>query len=283
MDAAGAWLALAASFFFALSLILARLGLARYPVQQAAATTLPSATMLLWLLSPATVGWGGFDLPAAAIFAGVGAVFPIAVTYLVFSANRHMGPALAGALGNTTPVFALGFAVLLLGESLSVPHALGIALLLAGVALLTLPGRGAAHRFPAWVLALPLAAAALRGLVQPAVKYGLTLWPDPFAASLFGYTVSAGIAFALGGARPAMPVRDRLLFLATGVGNAMAVLLLYAALSRAAVVLVAPLVATYPLFTIALGLVFLKGEALTARMLAGVALTVAGVVAVLAG
>ena len=283
MDAAGALLALAASVFFALSMILARLGLARYPVRRAAATTLPSATLLLWLLSPATVDWAAFQLPAAAIFAGVGALFPIGVTYLVFSANRHMGPALAGALGNTTPVFALGFAVLLLGEPLSLARAGGVAILLGGVALMMLPARGAGARFPAWVIALPLAGAALRGLVQPAVKYGLTLWPDPFAASLFGYSVSAAIAFSLGGARIAMPLRDRLLFLATGVGNALAVLLLYAALARAPVGLVAPLVATYPLFTVALGLVFLKGEALTARLLAGIALTVAGVAVVLVG
>lgn len=283
MNAAGAALALAASFCFAIALVLGRVGLARYPVRRAAATTLPSATLLLWLLAPVTVRWDGFDPGAALIFAAVGAVFPIGVTYLVFSANRHMGPSLAGALGNTTPLFALGFAVLLLGEHLSAARGAGVAILLGGVALLTLPTRGGEARFPAWVIALPLVAAALRGLVQPVVKYGLTLWPDPFAASLCGYTVSAAIAFALGGARLSMPGHDRLLFLLVGIGNAAAVLLLYAALAHAPVALVAPLVATYPLFTLAFSALLLREERLERRLLAGIALTVAGVVVVLAG
>jgi drug/metabolite transporter (DMT)-like permease len=66
--------------------------------------------------------------------------------------------------------------------------------------------------------------------------------------------------------------------LAVGFCNGMAVLAMYAALARGKVSVVSPLIVTYPLFTVALSALFLRGERLDARVLAGVALTVAGVV-----
>jgi drug/metabolite transporter (DMT)-like permease len=46
---------------------------------------------------------------------------------------------------------------------------------------------------------------------------------------------------------------------------------------------VSPLAATYPLFTLALSALFLREEKFGARVLAGVALTVAGVVVLARG
>jgi len=50
-------------------------------------------------------------------------------------------------------------------------------------------------------------------------------------------------------------------------------------LNRGQVSVVSPLVATYPLFTLALSALFLREERFGARVLLGVALTVAGVLA----
>jgi drug/metabolite transporter (DMT)-like permease len=55
-------------------------------------------------------------------------------------------------------------------------------------------------------------------------------------------------------------------------------LAMYAALARGQVSVVSPLVATYPIFTLALSATFLRDERIGARVLAGVALTVAGVI-----
>jgi len=69
-------------------------------------------------------------------------------------------------------------------------------------------------------------------------------------------------------------------FVTTPVTLALAGILvvMYAALNRGQVSVVSPLVATYPLFTLALSAIFLREEKFGARVLLGVALTVAGVV-----
>jgi len=76
--------------------------------------------------------------------------------------------------------------------------------------------------------------------------------------------------------------RGVLWFSSVGACNGAGILAMYAALARSQVSVVSPLVATYPLFTLALSALFLREEKFGPRVLAGVALTVAGVV-VLAG
>jgi drug/metabolite transporter (DMT)-like permease len=274
-----------AAGLLAVALVLARLGLRARPVVAAAATSVPTATALLWLGAPALVDFAGFDWRAVGIFAAAGVLFPIGVTLLSFETNRRMGPAMAGALANTTPVFALGFAALLLGEHVSALRGAGALVVIAGVIVLTRPWAFARRDWPLWVIVLPLAAACIRGIVQPAVKLGLGLWPDAYAASLVGYSVSSCIILTLrairGGSRTRW--RDRGMFMLVGVCNAASVVLMYAALARGSVGLVAPLIASYPLFTLALGAVVLREERLGAPALAGVAVTVLGVGLVLAG
>jgi drug/metabolite transporter (DMT)-like permease len=134
---------------------------------------------------------------------------------------------------------------------------------------------------------LPLGAAAIRGLIQPVTKLGLALWPSPFAAVLIGYSVSclviAGAAWLRGGI-PVGPVPRAGLawFAAVGLCNGAAVLALYAALPRGSVLLVSPLVATYPLVTLALAALFLRAARIDARQIAGVVLTVIGAVTLVA-
>jgi drug/metabolite transporter (DMT)-like permease len=135
---------------------------------------------------------------------------------------------------------------------------------------------------------LPLAGAAIRGAAQAAVKGGLALWSDPFVAVLIGYTVSCATIFAA--SRTLVPAssapinrRGVLWFMSVGACNGAGILAMYAALARGQVSVVSPLVATYPLFTLALSAAFLREEKLGPRVLLGVALTVAGVVVLARG
>ncbi len=71
-------------------------------------------------------------------------------------------------------------------------------------------------------------------------------------------------------------------FVGIGLCNGAAVLTLYAALARGPVAVVAPLVACYPLVTLALTGFCRGGVAITRRLVAGVIVTVAGVALLLA-
>ena len=280
-------LALASSLCFGLGLVLTQFGLRHAPPAQGALVSVPSSTLLLWLLAPLLLDLHGFALRGAIVFALVGLLFPASVTLLTFEANRRMGPNVAGALGNLAPLFALLLAAILFGEVPGLAQAAGIAAILLGVAGLTLDRHWLDQSWPWWAALLPLAAAAIRGLIQPVTKLGLASWPSAFAAVLIGYSVSSLVlALSFLQRRASLPPRPGVAgvawFAAVGIANATAVLLLYAALAQGSVTLVSPLVATYPLATLALTALLLRPARIDARLALGVLLTVAGVMVLIA-
>ncbi len=278
------WLALLSAAAFAAGLLLTQRGLRYLPPLRGAGISVPTTLLLMLMATPVTIDWSLADARGALVFAAIGLLFPAAVTLLTFEANRRIGASLTGALGNTTPVFALVFAFLTLGE---VPHGAqfaAVAVILAGMALLA---GGVSLRGATGIgLLLPVTAAAVRGLVQPAVKYGMGFWPNPFAASLLGYAVSATLLLGLGlaaGQRVLPPTnRGTLWFIATGIANGIAVTTLYAALARGPVAVVAPLIACYPVMVLGFSAALPGAAVLTPRMVAGVGITVLGVVLLLA-
>jgi drug/metabolite transporter (DMT)-like permease len=279
-------LALLAAACFGAALIVTHYGL-RYVVSYSAARISLSTTFILWwTLAPFFLDVSHWHAGAAAIFAIVGLFYPAAVTMLTYESNRLLGPTLTGTISSSAPLFATALAVFVLGEQLTPAIVAGGLTIVAALALMSWQRGGGATR--GWRLLLPLAAAALRGLAQTLGKAGLVLWPSPYAASLIGYTVSAG---AIWSATLVLPEgeqrRFRLAavpwFIAAGVLNGCAVLLLYQALHIGRVAVVAPLAALYPLFTMMFSAIFLKTEVLTRRIVFGAVLAVAGVIVLVLG
>ncbi len=280
-------LALAAAFCFALALILTQYGLRTVPSWRSPLYSIGSSMAAAWLGALIFVDWRGFDWRAALIFAAIGCIFPVVVSILAVRSNERLGPAVAGAAGNVTPLFAVLFAVLFLGEHLGPGQLAGLALVVAGVALMALRGGAGGRRWPLWVLALPLAAALVRGAIQPAIKTGLALWHEPLAAAAIGYSLSTMVIVSLVGRRalaagPPDPV-GRLWFIAVGLANGTATFLLYAALGLGSITVVAPLVAVFPLIAVVMSYLFLREEKLHAIGLTGIVVSVAGVIALLVG
>src|ERR1019366_1014084 len=185
----------------------------------------------------------------------------------------------------TTPMFALAGAILFLGEALSAGNFLGTAAIVLGMLVLTWSGGGGARSWPLWAIALPFAAAAIRALAQVLTNAGLELWGSAYAAGLISYTVSASVILvAPRSDRPREPADRRAVpwFVATGMLNGGSVFLMYVALAKGQVRLVSPIVATYPLFTLALSMLILRHERVTPRVALGALLTVAGVAVLLA-
>jgi len=276
-------LALLASAFLGTAVVIANVGLRYLDPARGALVSIPSTTALFGLLALFFLRGEGWNATAFAIFAVVGLIFPALVTFLNFASNRLTGPTVAGTVSSTTPLFAVLGAILFLGEPLSPAAMAGTAAIVLGVVALMARGAERPRNWAAWVILLPLAGAAIRGGAQAAVKGGLVLWPDPFVAVLVGYTVSSVMIFA--GNRAFVPTTDAYLdrrgifwFMVVGICNGLGMLAMYAALNRGQVSVVSPLVATYPLFTLALSAMFLRDERFGPRVLLGIALTVAGVV-----
>ena len=277
--------AVCSAFCFATALVLAPFALrGAGPLVGGTISVTTSAVMFL-AISPMTVDWSAWAMPGAAVYVAVGALFPAAVTLLSFASNRHNGPNLTGALGNLSPVFAILLAALVLGDVPRLSQTGGLVAVVGGLSVLALERFRSVPRAALVYLSLPILSAMIRGAVQPSIKFGMESWADPFAAVTIGYVVStvvlwvARLAFA---DRKAPIGRAALWYVAVGLANGTAVLLLYGALSRGSVIEVAPIVATYPLFTLALDRAIHRARPLTRTTVFGVALSVAGIAVILA-
>ncbi|MGR3320495.1 MAG: EamA family transporter [Pseudooceanicola sp.] len=277
--------ALAAATFYALGIVLAPLGLRVAPPVAGASVSVPSSAAFFLLLAPFTVDFSGWDGGAVWLFVLAGLFFPAMVTLLNFAGNIRLGPNLSGALGNLTPLFAVGLAAILLDEVPGPWQVVGILAVCGGLLLLAVERMRLHTRAALWALTLPLFAAVLRGSAQPIVKLGLESWPDAFAATTIGYVMSAMVLVTVRRVvSPAPLPRDRrvLWYCVIGISNGLSVVFLYAALAQGPVTTVAPLMATYPLIVMGLNRV-IHGDRTLSRMSAfGISVSVAGVALVLA-
>jgi drug/metabolite transporter (DMT)-like permease len=265
--------------------VLTQFGLRWTPPWIGAAISIPTSTLLFWCLAPVFVDPSAANLKAVVLFACVGLFFPGAVALLNFESNRRLGPNIAGALGSMAPVFAVLLAIVILGEQVRGPQLLALAAIVLGIRLMY---RGHVNLAAGslWLMALPLAASAIRGMIQPIVRFGFNWWPNPVAAVVVSYTVSAAVLIAsalvrAGGTVPDIDWRGALWFAAVGLCNGLSVLAMYAALEYGPVAVVSPLIAGYPLVTLLLSRAFLGREDVGLRLIAGVAGTVCGVVLLL--
>ena len=284
MNTAPALLALVAAACFGAALVVTQFGL-RHARPLVGATVSVTCTLLIWCaLSPFMLDLRGWHVGALAIFALVGLFYPAIVTLLTYESNRQLGPTLTGAVSCTAPLFAVLTATLFLSERLALPTAIGAGVIVIGLIMLT--ARAPLRSAPGWRLILPISGAVLRGIAQTLTKYGLILWASPFTAALVGYTASAAVMWGADAASSTRAGRrigrtGVLWFMAVGVLNGGAVLLMYHALNLGSVSAVSPIVATYPLFTMFFSAIFLRTETLSAKAVAGVILAIAGVAIIL--
>ncbi len=280
--------AVTAACGFGVALVLTKLGLQYITARAGAAVSIPSATVLFWCAAPFALDPSGWNAAAIAIFAVVGVFFPAAVTLLMFEANDQMGPTVAGTISSTTPLFAVCGAILFLDEALTPLIALGALAVVLGIAVLAWRPTAIPVQWPRAAIGLPLLAAAIRGLSQALIKVGLTLWPNPFAAALTGYSISAitVVAARSVGARSASPashLKGAGWFALAGLCNGAAVLIMYHALKSGPVAVVSTIVAAHPFVALAIGACVLRIEKLDAAQAFGVLLAVAGVILVIVG
>ena len=281
-------LGLASAAFLGGGLVLTQFGLRHIHPLSGAAISVPSFTFVFILISPFLLHGETIEWHAAPIFAAVGLVFPAVLTIITFASNRALGPVATGALGNLSPLLSVAVAVLLLHEPLRALQFAGLMVAVLGVLAITVTRTDDMRDWRTWALLLPLGASVMRGVIPPIIKVGLEIWPSPVAAGLTAYIVSTMTVLVIERLRTGRfvvqaPWAGKLWFALNGICNGIGTLLLYAALGSGPVSLVAPLYATYPLFTVALSVIFLGNVRITFRLVAGTALTVGGVVLILAG
>lgn len=281
-----ALLAVSAGFLFALALQMQRTGLGEMDELTGSFVSIAATALVFWLGAPFLIDWAWFARPETLVFAAVGLMFPAIGQRLQVASVRRVGPALTAAFGSFTPFFAVALAILFLGERLSLLGGLGIALLSSGLVLAALGPSTFRGGWPAAALLLPLGASLIRGIQQPATKGGLETLPSAYFATLVMCTVSTlvlGALWAWGRRRSAKnSLRGGAIFALSGITNGIGIQALNGAIGLGAVTLVAPLASTAPLWTLALGALIFRNEALGRRHLAVALLVFLGTALVVA-
>ena len=218
-------------------------------------------------------------------FLAAGLSSPALSLLFLYRSIQRIGVAPTSAISNTHAIFGALWAFMFLGERPPVIVWLGILFVVAGVFWMSSGGGPLAR---GRVLLLPFLSAAFFGLAHMLRKMGL----GGMDSLVFGGFLQSLSACALGplflkastGWRPFVFNRHSLInFFWAGLAMAAAQLCLMAALSMGEVSRVSPMVATVPLFTLALApLILGKRERITQRIVLGALFTVAGVVLVTA-
>jgi uncharacterized membrane protein len=234
----------------------------------------------LWSAVFLVVPFEEFHAGAVPFFVLSGLIGTAGGRLLRFVGIVKVGAPVSAAINNLNPFIATGFAILLLGERVTLPILAGTLVIVLGTVLLSMSGRLVGFRVRH--LVYPFLSAACFGLVAIIRKVGLAQ-----AGPLFGSAVNtttaliACTAFLLiSGNREALVWHGRSLayFTAAGAAENGGVFLLLVALGRGEVSVVTPLAGAAPLFVLPMTAFFLKGvEKLSWRIVLGAMLIVFGV------
>ena len=275
--------ALASAFLFALSNHFSHVGLEQSDARSGTLVTIATSCLVYWLFAPFFLHISYFFTQAVILFALVGIIRPALSSALAITSIKMMGPTLTSALTAATPLFGALFAILLLGEQLTVPVAIGTGAVVAGAIVGAWNPQGMKRAWPLWAIALPLGASLIRATGHVVTKIGLVELPSPSFAVLIGNTVSmvTGLLAFQWQQRPFLGTpTSHLWFMASGIANALSLQFLNNALQVGDMVAVIPIVSATPVFTMLMGYFYFGREIITWRTLATVALIVPGVVLV---
>lgn len=274
-------LALITSVFYASALVSARAGM-RYSTPTTA--TLVSILMqngILWTAVFATGGVHAVPLSAILLFTVVG-IFQLGVRLFAYTGVEKIGASRSSALQSVSPLFSATIAIVVLGEQTSALIVLGTFLVVLGIVLVSWKPERQLASFRRWHLLLPIGAACLTGMNHPIRRYVLTMANEPlFFSALMGLVSRGGFLIYL----IVSPQSQRLAwnrdamgpFLITGLSETVSILCIITAISLGRVVIVAPIAASYPIWSLVFAGLFLRDvEAINWKVIGGILSVVAG-------
>jgi drug/metabolite transporter (DMT)-like permease len=279
-------LALAAACLFGVATVLSKRGLMTVDPQAASLVIIGTVVVLYLATSPLWMRAEDWFTLGFWIFVLNGFMHPFLSMYLALEATARTGPTVAATLSATAPLFASFTAVAFLGESINGWISVGTVATVMGVMTLSWSpgGAGALLRI---TLLFATGAAIVRGLNHTLGKFGLESMPNVFMAGFVSFTVSFCCALLVYRLRTGtlivrLPRAGLGYLVATGAVIAVAIVCMYGGLVTGQVVVVSPIIAAYPLFTLLTALIF-KQERLTTKLALGVLLVVGGVVLISRG
>ncbi len=274
-------LAVCAAVCFAASSILIKRGLEESDTHTGVIVSLAVNVTVLWVVLLITTPLSLLLNAAVFIFIIAGFLAPGIARLLRFESFDRLGVAKTAPISATTPLYATALAVIFLGEELTFPIAVGIALILIGTVVISRFGKLTKED-----LFFAAGASLLAGISTPIRKFGLTQLDYPIivaaVTALTAFTVALSFIIITGNIKKVRKIDFRnesiRFFAVSGLLTSIAFLLNFTALSRGNVVTVAPLLQTMPLFSLFFTHLFLQHlEKVGAKIWLGTLIILAGV------
>lgn len=280
--------ALLASISFALFAVYGWLGLRYSTPLTATIVSLAARTATLGVAVAVTGGVPPYARLALAIFVFLG-VLQSAISLLTFIGLQKVGTSRSQPLRNSYPLWSVAIAVAFMNERAGLAILCGTLLVVVGVVLISWKPDVAPAHYRWWHVLYSLAAGFLAGVAFPLRRYGLTITNEPvfFSAVVAVISLLGAMPYALsprGERRLDWHPRGLMHFFWSGFFEALGALLTLMALANGRVVIVSPIVATTPLFSLLISLIFLRGkEQVTSKTILGTIAVVAGTIAIALG
>lgn len=287
--ALGVSLATAAAIIFAVQYIFVRLGSDGGRVDDMVLVSLLTNVALMAGLTVVVHGIPTMPIESIPAFAAAGIAGSFLARVCMFKSVETIGASRTSPVVSANVFFATILAVILFGERLTGVHAIGIVLIVAGVAMISYETAhdadpDASIRELGVSLALPLLAALFLGFEPIFVTMGLDAG-SPVLPGVAIKAIAATIGF-LGYLLATGRFSTRSLrwdpymkwYLGAGVTSAIAIATFFAALEAAPVVIVVPLLQTAPLLVVIFSFFLLpqRLETITWRLVVGAVVVVIG-------
>ncbi|MBI2540848.1 MAG: DMT family transporter [Deltaproteobacteria bacterium] len=278
-------IALGSAISYAAANIAARFGMKHSNPVTMTLISFTTQTVVFWSLVLLSGSVPEISYFPAVLFVGIGFVMPVIRT-LTYIGIVTMGASRSVSLRSSYPLFGALFALIFLNEELKPLVLAGTLLVVSGTFFITWQRANDPSAGRWWHALFPLTAALISGLIQPVVRYGLTVSYYPlFSTALVGVTsLSVYLGFLPLIKKFQRPIWSRKglksLVIAALLEN-LGFLLFITAFGLAPVAAVSPLIATSPMWVVlAALLIFRDLEQVSLRTMIGTALTVAGTIVI---
>jgi drug/metabolite transporter (DMT)-like permease len=254
-------LALFGSFWFAVSMIFINRGVLAVDYFKGLLANLGINALCLCIYLSVSSDPINLWLPGNLLFVIIGIFVPGVARFFIFKGMERLGAPISACLTNSTPLFAIVFAVFFLGERPTLTNLLGAFSIVAGI--ISLSWRGAAKAWRTSDLLFPLTAAFLFAGRDNLVRVGVLQIGSPIMGAAIASVVSlVTVALLYGFFAGHKPLgefgrRGLGLFAVAGFMNFLSYVFIYTALSMERVSLISPLVNASSLFVLPLSLIFL--------------------------
>jgi uncharacterized membrane protein len=273
------FLSLLTAFCYGLNAVLIRKGMKNSnPLTGTFVAALVQVLIMLGLtiLFPSTLSWTGI-----AFFVAAGILAGTLGRLTNYMSIERLGVPISASVIGSSPLFSMIFAVLLIGEEVTMAVLIGTVLVVVGIVFTRI--RKDEGNITKSSFILPLLAAAFYGASSPVRKIGLNILPEPVLGSLVGAAASFvffSAYFATGRGRNTLKLHKDSIgyFAVSGIIVSIGWISMFTAQMAGSVSVVSTLIATNPLFSLVLSLILLRGsEEIHWRTVVGCIIIVVGV------